>query len=58
MTYNYIKHALTKTNEPDLFKSAISVLGDVARAVENNFSNYLHEIIPALINCLNVHYFL
>ena len=54
LTYNYLKHALSKTNEPDLFKSAIATLGDVARAVEDNFSKYLPEIIPALINCLNV----
>ena len=54
LTYNYLKHALSKTNEQELLKVAIAALGDVARAVEDNFSKYLPEIIPTLINYLNV----
>lgn len=52
--YDYIKHGLSKVNDLELFKSSLGTLGDICRSCPNSFVNYLAEVIPALLNCINL----
>lgn len=53
-SYSYIKHGLSKVSEIDLFKSSLGTLGDVCRSCPVQFDPYLAEVIPALLNCINL----
>lgn len=52
--WTYLVHALGRTEDVDLFKSAIGSLADISRAVEEAFVKFLPVVVPALIKCLHV----
>ena len=47
----YLTHALTKTNDADLFKTSIGCLADIARACESKFEKKLN-VMESLLQCL------
>ena len=53
-TLDYVDWGLKKQDEPDLFKSALTVLGDIGRSVCEHFTPYLYVYVPTLLNYLKV----
>eukprot|EP01016_Furgasonia_blochmanni_P047551 TRINITY_DN699_c0_g1_i9.p1 TRINITY_DN699_c0_g1~~TRINITY_DN699_c0_g1_i9.p1 ORF type:complete len:855 (-),score=333.77 TRINITY_DN699_c0_g1_i9:376-2940(-) len=51
--WQYLNHAMTKTNEPELFKTCLGLFAEIGRACGDAFQRYLPTVVPYLLNCLN-----
>jgi len=51
--YGYIKHALEKSQEKEVFKAVLNLILTLTQYLSSEFQQQFNEIVSALVVCLN-----